>query len=331
MDKEIEILMKQTIVEIYEEILSGKRRFFPKGTWKEDTQREIIKLLTRHLVDDILKWNEKEIKDNWNLELIKKWKLGGACSICFKDSPYQMLDAAFPNRFEPWEFKSTPKNYWTKEKALEVLYYWIEEKEQLSREELLNTFDHRWLKERYLDSPLQIHWNSSPYQILNEAYPNQFQPWELKKGANNCWKSKEESLKIFRDIVQNLNLSTEDMKEQYSLHWVIQQGLRTPLNKFFRDSPYEMLNAAFPGQFKPWDLRVAPNKTWMNKGEAITIIRNEIETSSISISELHRIGVKKWMIEKKMITPFSKFWKDSPVKMLAELYPEKIKNIKQLI
>ncbi|KAB2354016.1 DUF4046 domain-containing protein [Bacillus toyonensis] len=173
--------MKQTIVEIYEEILSGKRRFFPKGTWKEDTQREIIKLLTRHLVNDILKWNEKEIKDNWNLELIKKWKLGGACSICFKDSPYQMLDAAFP------------------------------------------------------------------------------------------------------------------------------------------------------GQFKPWDLRVAPNKTWMNKREAITIIRNEIETSSISISELHRIGVKKWMIEKKMITPFSKFWKDSPVKMLAELYPENIKNIKQLI
>ncbi|WP_252188793.1 hypothetical protein [Bacillus mycoides] len=208
----------------------------------------MIKLITRHLVNDILKWNEKEIKEKWNLELIKKWKLGGACSSNFKDSPYQMLDAAFPNRFEPWE---------------------------------------------------------------------------LKKGAHNCWKSKEEALKVFRDIVQNLNLSTEDIKEQYSLRWVVQQGLRTSVQKFFGDSPYEMLNAAFPGQFDPWDLKVAPNKTWMNKEEAITVIRNEIEKSGISISELCGIGVRKWMIEKKMITPFNKFWNESPTKMLAELYPEK--------
>ncbi|EJR28484.1 MULTISPECIES: hypothetical protein [Bacillus cereus group] len=318
--------MKQTILEIYEEVLSGKRRCFPKGTWQGDTHRVIIKILTLHLVNHILKWNDKEIKDNWDLRIIKKWKLGGGCSICFNDSPYRMLNAAFPNRFEPWELKNTPKNYWTKKKALEVLYYWIEEREQLSREKLLDTFDHKWLKERYLDSPLQIYWNSSPYQILNEAYPNQFGPWELKKGPNNCWKSKEESLNIFRDIVQNLDLSTKEMKEQYSLRWVIQHGLRTPLEKFFKDSPYEMLNAAFPGQFNPWDLKAAPNKTWMHKGAAITIIRKEMKKSSISLSELQRIGVKKWMVEKKMATPFNKFWNDSPVKMLTELNTENTRN-----
>ncbi|MED1569200.1 hypothetical protein [Bacillus paramycoides] len=52
-------------------------------------------------------------------------------------------------------------------------------------------------------------------------------------------------------------------------------------NKLGSRSTYEMLNAAFPGQINPWDLREELNKTWMHKGEAIIIIRNEIVTSSL--------------------------------------------------
>ena len=312
--------MKQTIIEIYEEILCGKRSRFPRGTWSNDPHCKIINVLTRHLVSNILKFKEKELKEKWNSKLIKEWKLSGACNAYFQDSPYRMLDAAFPNQFKPWELKYTPKNYWTKDQALEILYYWIEEKEELSRKELLDVFDYKWLKKRHLDSPFQMFWNSSTYQMLNEAYPNQFKPWELRRGARDCWKGKEESLKILRVIVEELDLSFEELKDKCSVGWLAQQGLRTPLNRFFNDSPYKMLDAAFPNQFKPWELKVAPNKTWTNKKKAIEIIQKEIEQSGLHTNEICKNGVSKLIKEKKLITPFNKFWKNSPNKMLSEIY-----------
>ncbi|MGE6366014.1 hypothetical protein ACQKD9_19890 [Bacillus paramycoides] len=314
--------MSQPIIKIYEDILSGKRESFPKNTWSMDTQGELIKLLTRHLINNILKWDDTEIKEKWNLRTIKKWRLSGACGAYFNESPYKMLDAAFPNQFKPWELKCTPKNYWTRENSLECLRYWIKEKDKLTRNQLLNTYNRNWLKERHLDSPFQTYWNSSPYKMLDAAFPGQFKPWDLRKTPHNYWNSKRKSLKVFKRIIKELNMSNDDIKLHYSLRWIIQHGLRTPLTKFFDDSPYKMLNAAFPEQFKPWDLNDAPNKTWTNKEKTIEIIKNEIEKSELSITDLLQIGVRKWMKDNKLSSPFNIYWNSSPSQMLSELYPE---------
>ncbi|PES71920.1 hypothetical protein CN507_07515 [Bacillus cereus] len=66
-----------------------------------------------------------------------------------------------------------------------------------------------------------------------------------------------------------------------------------------------MLDAAFPEQFKPWELNDAPNKTWTNKEKTIEIIKNEIEKSELSITDLLQIGVRKWMKDNKLSSPFT--------------------------
>ncbi len=55
-----------TIEEIYQEILDGHRSRFPPGTWKLDTENEMARRVTKYLIKTILKWNEDEIKQNWN-------------------------------------------------------------------------------------------------------------------------------------------------------------------------------------------------------------------------------------------------------------------------
>ena len=52
------------IEEIYQEILDGKRSRFPPNTWKEDSNRELSKRVTKYLIETILKWNEEDIKQN---------------------------------------------------------------------------------------------------------------------------------------------------------------------------------------------------------------------------------------------------------------------------
>ncbi|MEB8989602.1 DUF4046 domain-containing protein [Bacillus cereus] len=318
--------MTLTIEEIYQEILNGKRTKFPSGTWNENTSHDSVKRVTRYLIEEVLQWNDEDIRENWTLELIIKYKLRGACSILFKDSPYKMLDTAYPNRFQKWDLKHLPKNSWTRDKALNDLRYWIEEKEKLTKEQLLDVYSGSWLRERGLDSPLQMYWNSSPYKLLNEAFPNQFREWDLKKVPDNCWEAKEKCLAIFKEIIEKQKMSRDDIKEHYSLNWIKKNRLRGALIKFWADSPYKLLNEAFPNQFREWDLKEAPNGTWSDKEIAKKIIKDEIKKSGLSISQLLDKGVRKWMKKNKLTTPFNKHWNSSPIKMLKELYPEEFRN-----
>lgn len=326
LEKELIFIMTITIEEIYQEILDGKRRRFPNRTWHDDERGELIQKLTRYLIEEVLEWNDEQIKENWGIQLIRKMKLAGGCNIHFNDSPYKMLNHAYPNRFKEYEFKNTPNNFWTKEKALKVLHDWIDNKEKLTREQLLDVYGVTWLKERYLDTPLQKYWNSSPYKMLDDAYPNQFNEQELKNAPCNFWEDATKSLKIFKETIQKQNMSMDDIKEQYSLKWILENGLHTPLKKFWNSSPYKMLNAAYPNHFHEWELKDAPNGTWTNKENAKKIIKNEIDKSDLSVSQLLDRGVEKWMKEKKLLTPYYKHWNASALRMLKEIYPEEFRK-----
>lgn len=55
--REFEVQAKAVqIEEIYQEILDGKRSRFPPNTWKEDSNRELSKRVTKYLIETILKW-----------------------------------------------------------------------------------------------------------------------------------------------------------------------------------------------------------------------------------------------------------------------------------
>lgn len=85
------------IEEIYQEILDGKRSRFPPNTWKEDSNRELSKRVTKYLIETILKWNEEDIKQKWNTPLIIKYRLLGALKHGYDNSPYKMIEDLYPN------------------------------------------------------------------------------------------------------------------------------------------------------------------------------------------------------------------------------------------
>ncbi|EJP82317.1 hypothetical protein [Bacillus cereus] len=159
-----------TIEEVYQQILDGKRRMFPRGTWSEDIDRNLIKRVTRYLIEVILQWDKNQIKEKWDLSIIKKHKLGGAIAIIYNDSPFKMLNDAYPGLLKEWELKMAPLNYWTKETGLEALRWTIEEKEKLTKVDLLQIYSKRWLREHGLSTPLQRFWRGNINLMLQELY-----------------------------------------------------------------------------------------------------------------------------------------------------------------
>ncbi|MCR8860354.1 DUF4046 domain-containing protein, partial [Bacillus pseudomycoides] len=199
------------IEEIYQEILDGKRKIFPPNTWNEDINRELSKRVTRYLIEVVLNWGGQDIKRQWNKKLIKKYKLGGVLGIVYQASPYTMLNDLYPGRFKEWELQksSVPAKFWTKEQGLEALRWTIEEKEELTTEQLLQVYSKKWLIKNKLERPSRVYWGSSPYAMLNDLYPGRFKEWELQETPLNFW-TKEQGLEALRwTIEEKEELTTE--------------------------------------------------------------------------------------------------------------------------
>ena len=131
----------------------------------------------------------------------RKNKLAAPLMMYWNGSPYAMINDLYPNRFKEWELTMTPNKFWTKEKALEVLKWTIEEKESLSIEELLESYNIRWLNENNLASACQIFWNNSPYAMINDLYPNRFKEWEFKVTPARFW-TKQRGLEALRWTIE---------------------------------------------------------------------------------------------------------------------------------
>ncbi|MFD0769517.1 hypothetical protein ACFQZ1_11855 [Bacillus sp. CGMCC 1.60114] len=314
------------IEEIYQEILDGKRDNFPHYVWSEEDKNLLARRVTKHLIETVLQWDENQIKKNWTIALIKKYKLGGMILLVYKSSPYAMLNDLYPGRFKEWELKFTPSNFWTKERGLEALRWTIEEKEKLSDKELLNLYNQKWLAKHKLASPCSLFYRSSPYAMLNDLYPGRFKEWELKFTPLNFW-TKERGLEALRwTIEEKEKLSDKQLLQVYGEKWLKKQRINTPCCKFWNCSPYAMLNDLYPGKFKEWKLKHAPSNFW-TKEQGLEVLRWTIEEKEkLSDEEIKKVYNLAWVRKNRLITPLMTHWKLSPYAMLNDLYPGRFKE-----
>ena len=117
---------------------------------------------------------------------------------CFNSSLYQAINTTYPNKFKEWEFKRTPKNFWTKEKGIEATKWLIEEKLKLTDDELKEQLSVKLFKDNGLVGMLKYCFNNSPYRAINETYPNKFKPEDFKNSSKYSEETKSTFIKSSR-------------------------------------------------------------------------------------------------------------------------------------
>lgn len=70
----------------------------------------------------------------------------------FRASPFQALNAVYPNRFKEWELNNVPNNFWPRENAIAAV---------------------KWVIDKKL-------FNRDSFQAIDAAYPGRFNPQEFK-------------------------------------------------------------------------------------------------------------------------------------------------------
>ena len=152
--------------------------FVPRGFWND--KENGIKA-TKWLIEEKLKLNDKELKERLSKKLFIENGLTGMLNICFNNSPYDAINAAYPNKYKEWEFKNVPRSYWNeKENSIKATKWLIEEKLKLSDEELKEKLSQKLFTENGFRSMLTCCFSNSPYEAINTVYPNKFKKSDFK-------------------------------------------------------------------------------------------------------------------------------------------------------
>lgn len=160
------------------------RRFKPwefgpvsNGYWTDETAKRAIKWI----LEEKLKLTDTELKEQLSQKIFYENGLRGMLQVCFNGSPFEAINTTYSGKFKPWEFNQVPRSYWTKEKGIEAVRWLIEEKLQLTSEQLKEKLSIKMFKENKLDGMLNTCFNGSTYEAINTAYPNKFKKSDFKK------------------------------------------------------------------------------------------------------------------------------------------------------
>lgn len=179
---------EEEIKEIYKEVLTGMRSKFPVYFWTNNgtTNRYHAKVVVKHLIEDILKWSEKDVIKNYNADLLKKYKLRGMMALVFGGSPIDALENAYPGKHEAKEMQATCARHDDD----------IFQKESIRLRKLLNGLSHEeivkqytkefWRKNRFAVLVHPRYMSITKFQLLDMTFPNEFREWEFTV-PNGFW------------------------------------------------------------------------------------------------------------------------------------------------
>lgn len=187
--------------------------------------------------------------------MFKENNLSGMLVIYFKGSPFSALNMVYPGRFKPWELKSTPLSYWNKNTAIKATRWLIEEKLKLTDEDLKNKLSQKLFEENNLLGMLTNCFHCSPFEAIDTAYPGKFKPWEFKRCPLSYW-TRENGIKATKWLIEEkLKWSHNDIKEKLTNYIFVDNGLRGMLQGCFNNSPFNAIDATYPGKFKKEDFK----------------------------------------------------------------------------
>lgn len=161
-------------VEIYKLVLDETLKTFPHYFWDEPDGTKNASEITKYLLEERLKWNDDDIKTNFNINIFRSNKLAGMMKM-FDGSPFKALDNVYPKKFKIWELKKSivPRSYWNKKTIAKATKWLFKEKLKWSIEDIKKHCTIQTFRDGNLYGMLQHHFNYSPYLLLKEVYPNE--------------------------------------------------------------------------------------------------------------------------------------------------------------
>ncbi|USL45586.1 DUF4046 domain-containing protein [Priestia megaterium] len=115
-----------------------------------------------------------------------------------------------------------------------------------------------------LKSPANLHgWNY--YDVIQNAYPGKFKPWEFQQVPNGYWigeKGRKRAIQAVQYVIEvEVEISLEDIPSKINHHFFKKHRLLGVFS-VFEQSPFKVIDAVYPGIFKPWQFNNVVMNCW---------------------------------------------------------------------
>lgn len=293
----------------------------PTRIWLEKENRI---LAMDWLINTKLKWTDEDIIMKYNNQILIDNNLGGLLSEGGKGSAFSLLDEYMPGKFQPWELEASMSsiNYWkNKENRVNAIKNMIENVLKWDENQVKNNLSQKTFKEHRLSGLFYNYYNGSPYQVLEEVYPQKYLPWELSCSPLGYWDIKENRIKAVKWIFETkLKWSIDDIKKNVSQNIFKEYGLASLLGKQ-KGGLYTIISEAYPNQIEEWELPFTSNLYWQNKDnriKALNYLFNDVLKWS---TEDIKKNISQKIFLKNGLNGLLKYYNGSPYQILKEYLP----------
>ncbi|OHX41431.1 hypothetical protein BBV17_28500 [Cytobacillus oceanisediminis] len=147
-----------------------------------------------------------------------------------------------------------------------ITSYLVEEYLGIPIEEIPRKVTAETLWTHRLRSPAYVFgWNF--IEVIDNAYPGKFQPWEFNQVSNNYWQGengRKRAIEAVRFVIEEkCKIPHQEIPLKIN-HRFFKDHKLNGIFYSFGDSPYQVINTVYPGQFQPWELANVPSNYWKN-------------------------------------------------------------------
>jgi hypothetical protein len=231
-------------------------------------------------------------------------------------SKYPIVDTY--NDLMAHKIKTLPSGTWQKDEYVIVLIrYVLEVKLGLTKEEIpkITRTD---IKENKLWGALNRF--KSIRKLLHFVYPGEFHECEFSKVPINYWDNIEKVKERFEWKLAQEGLEIWDIPSFINYDLLIKWGFSNPLKRH-GDSPFRLLNAIYPNQFKETDFKKVPHHFYENNTTLKIRFLDMLKKEQIPFYEIPKKVNQELLFNNGFTTALSSY-SNSPSKFISSLFPE---------
>lgn len=239
---------QEEILRTYNDLLEGRIRHWPYHFFDCKEREEKLRVIIPHALEEII----KKAPAKTRRKDLEKAKLSRVRDIHYKGSAYRLLKTTYP-WLQPWEMGKVRRMWSGKgadERKKQAITWLVEEMLPYTLEELPERISVDDFVRHGLGGLLCGHFNTSPYEAVNFAYPGRFKKWQFYYSRDK-WSGKEgfeNAREAIRAMVEDLGISPSELKKVKVEHFEKYRlsGLLTSKNLGFRRSIKRALQHAYP-------------------------------------------------------------------------------------
>jgi hypothetical protein len=307
-------LAQLSVVNLYKELISGKRKVLPRGTWEKD---ENVITIVRYALEVYLGLKKEQIP-RINRAIIKEQKLWGALNR-FKSIP-KLIRFVYPGQYNEFDFSRVPINYWNNIQNIRDRLEWHLQREGIRIEEIPQKVNYVLLIKWGFSNPLK-RYGDSPFRLIDTLYPGVFKETDFKKIPHHYINDRNFLREQFFNMLKRENISLEDAPKKVTQQMLIKYRFSAAL-KAHQNSPSKLILYLFPGLFSADSFHMRPNGYWKDISNVKRAIMDLIEKEGIVEKDVPKFITKKRLMQEGLGGLLHEY-NGSPIEIVNAVFPGK--------